>query len=202
MDIPALLTGLLPDLARRALDIERAFGRPQDIEWTMDVDGRLWIVQSRPITVTGARRAAASPAAQAPDSTTSPRRTIYWSNANVNENFPQPITPLLYSIARRGYYHYFRNLARAFGLSRRRVAAMEHPLGHIIGVHGARMYYNLTSIHGILRSAPFGDLLATWFNQFVGSEDTDTPAFVERRASRTRQEVGTAGASRKPPSSR
>ena len=41
------------------------------------------------------------------------------------------------------------------------------------------MYYNLTSIHGILRSAPFGDLLAAWFNQFVGSEDTDTPAFVD-----------------------
>jgi rifampicin phosphotransferase len=178
LDIPSLLEELLPDLARRALDIERAFGRPQDIEWTMDVDGRLWIVQSRPITVTGARRASRRPAPQAPDSTTSTGPTIYWSNANVNENFPQPITPLLYSIARRGYYHYFRNLARAFGLSRRRVAAMEHPLGHIIGVHGARMYYNLTSIHGILRSAPFGDLLAAWFNQFVGSEDTDTPAFV------------------------
>ena len=128
-------------------------------------DGRLWIVQSRPITV-----ASTAPAARGALART--RRPSCWSNANVNENFPQPITPLLYSIARTGYYHYFRNLARAFGLSRRRVAAMEQPLRHIIGVHGARMYYNLTSIHGILRSAPFGELLAAWFNQFVGSEDT------------------------------
>ena len=76
---------------------------------------------------------------------------------------------------------------------------MEQPLGHIIGVHGARMYYNLTSIHGVLRSAPFGDLLAAWFNQFVGSEDTDTPAFVEqpRRAARD-PAATTAGASPRP----
>ena len=45
-------------------------------------------------------------------------RTCFWSNANVNENFPQPISPLLYSIARAGYYHYFRNLGSAFGISR------------------------------------------------------------------------------------
>jgi phosphohistidine swiveling domain-containing protein len=157
-------------LARRALEIERAFGGPQDIEWTMDRGGRIWIVQARPITVAAAPRPADAP------------RRMIWSNANVNENFPQPISPLLYSLARRGYYHYFRNLVLTLGLSRRRVAAMEQPLRQIIGVHGARMYYNLTSIHGVLRSAPFGDLLAAWFNRFVGSEDTDTPAAVARAA--------------------
>ena len=159
----------LRSLARRALEIERAFGSPQDIEWTMDKAGRVWIVQARPITVAAPGRTDVS----------SSRRVI-WSNANVNENFPQPITPLLYSIARKGYYHYFRNLALMLGLSRRRVTAMEQPLRHIIGVHGARMYYNLTSIHGVLRSGPFGDLLAGWFNRFVGAEDTDTPAAVTR----------------------
>ncbi len=81
--------------------------------------------------------------------------------------------------------------------------AMEQPLRHIIGVHGARMYYNLTSIHGVLRSAPFGDLLAAWFNQFVGSEDTDTPAAVGRadRERRPRRAVG-CRASRRRASSR
>jgi len=155
-------------LASRALEIERQLGAPQDIEWTLDAEGHLWIVQARPITVRP-----------------SPRRVV-WSNANVNENFPQPISPLLYSIARKGYYHYFRNLGLAFGVSRRRVGAMERPLRQIIGVHGARMYYNLTSIHGLLRSAPFGDQLASWFNRFVGAEDTDTPAAaaIERPGAR------------------
>ena len=166
----------LQALGRRALEIERAFGAPQDIEWTMDGDGQVWIVQTRPIT-TGSTRQVLHEGFYTAGST----RTEYWSNANVNENFPQPITPLLYSIARTGYYHYFRNLGRAFGFSRKRIASMEEPLRHIIGVHGARMYYNLTSIHGVLRSAPFGEQLAAWFNQFVGSEDTNAPAYVDVR---------------------
>ncbi len=58
--------------------------------------------------------------------------------------------------------------------------------GHIIGVHGARMYYNLTNIHAVLRSAPFGDLLAASFDQFVGSEDTDTPASWRAASNRAR----------------
>ena len=146
-------------LTRLALDIERTFGVPQDIEWTIDGHGQLWIVQSRPITV---RRKSGRC-----DGT-----KVRWSNANVNENFPQPISPLLYSVARLGYYHYFRNLGRAFGVSRDRLALMEPALRQIIGVHGARMYYNLTSIHSVLRSVPFGDVLAGSFNQFVGAEDT------------------------------
>jgi rifampicin phosphotransferase len=153
--------GPIHELARRALEIEHQLDAPQDIEWTIDCDGHLWILQARPITVA------------------QPLRRVVWSNANVNENFPQPICPLLYSIARKGYYHYFRNLGLAFGVSQRRVAAMEGPLRQIIGVHGARMYYNLTSIHGVLRSAPFGDQLAAWFNRFVGAEDTDTPAAAQ-----------------------
>ena len=32
------------------------------------------------------------------------------------------------------------------------------------------MYYNLTSIHTVLRAAPFGEELAAAFNQFVGAE--------------------------------
>jgi pyruvate,water dikinase len=144
----------LADDGRRIAD---AFGAPQDIEWTMDEAGTLWFVQARPIT-----------ARVSPRHT---RRMILWSNANVNENFPDPISPLLYSVAAPGYYYYFRNLGRAFGLSRRRLAEIDEPLRHIIGVHGARMYYNLTNIHTVLRAAPFGDALAAAFNQFVGATE-------------------------------
>jgi pyruvate,water dikinase len=163
----------IAELAELALHIERTFACPQDIEWTIDRKSKLWIVQSRPITAI-----AASPIHRTDPPTyraTDPPGHVVWSNANVNENFPQPISPLLYSIARAGYYHYFRNLGVAFGISARRLRQMEAPLRQIIGVHGARMYYNLTSIHSVLRSAPFGDLLARSFNQFVGAEETAAP---------------------------
>ena len=144
---------LLQRLGAIALRLEEAFGLPQDIEWTVNAGGGLSIVQARPITTR----------------TSEEHRTgVLWSNANVSENFPEPISPLLYSIASAGYYHYFRNLGRAFGVSRHRLAAMDGPLRAIIGVHGARMYYNLTNIHAVLRMAPFGERLAEAFNVFVG----------------------------------
>jgi len=147
------------DLAHTALRLEVALGGPQDVEWARDIDGTLWIVQSRPITTA---RAVPPPTSAA---------TVVWSNANVCENFPSPISPLLYSIASVGYYHYFRNLGLAFGFSPRLLGSMDAPLRTIIGVHGARMYYNLTNIHAVLRLAPYGEHLAASFNEFVGAHD-------------------------------
>lgn len=170
-DVRPLTNDEVVALARLATDIERTFGSPQDIEWTIDTSGTLWIVQSRPITT--ASNPGQRPSAPPHHGATASRSCGHtlWSNANVNENFPQPISPLLYSVARAGYHHYFRNLGRAFGIAERRLAAMEPALRQIIGVHGARMYYNLTSIHQVLRAAPFGELLASSFDQFVGVED-------------------------------
>jgi rifampicin phosphotransferase len=150
------------DLARIAMAIEQRAGRPQDIEWARDPSGAIWIVQARAITT---RPRSASPADMHSPSTT---RTCVWSNANVSENFPEPISPLLYSIASAGYYHYFRNLGLTFGVSKQRLKAMDRPLRTIVGVQGARLYYNLTNLHAVLRMAPFGESLARAFNTFVG----------------------------------
>jgi len=147
----------IESLARASVVLEMEFNAPQDIEWTVDGCDRLFLLQARPITAVAA----------------APRRVL-WSNANVNENFPDVITPFLYSIAREGYYHYFRNLAIAFGLSSKRIQSMEYSFRHIIGVHHSRMYYNLTSIHSVLSQAPFGDSLSRFFNQFVGESQPET----------------------------
>jgi rifampicin phosphotransferase len=167
----------LAELARLATKLEEGLGGPQDVEWAIDRSGLLYIVQSRPITATLTVRAAP------PDGP-----PVRWSDANVNENFPAPISPFLYSIASAGYAHYFLNLARAFGLSKTRIAAMDDALRHIIGAHGARMYYNLTNIHTVLRTAPFGDALVAAFNSFVGAGGSfGTPA--RSRTTRLRELV-------------
>jgi pyruvate,water dikinase len=170
---------LMSALARAGLELEKEFGSPQDIEWTIDRDGRLFFLQSRPITVSAA--AVSDSGSVERDEAARPEQPrVHWSNANVSENFPGPISPLLYSIASLGYYHYFRNLARAFGIAPRRIRAMEHPLRNLIGVHGARIYYNLTNIHTVLAMAPFGGRLSESFNQFVGA--AGTPARPQRAA--------------------
>ena len=133
--------------------VERtAGGAAQDIEWVLDAEGRWHVVQARPI---------ADPQRRAPPS-------VVWSNANVNENYPEPITPLLYSIARRSYEHYFRNISWALGVRAGRVAAMEPALRSMIGAHAGRMYYNLSSLHAVLGAVPNGSVWVRYFNQFVG----------------------------------
>lgn len=143
-------------------------GVPQDIEWCIDGDGHLHVVQTRPITAVAASPSAASSTSSSPSSSTPPRRAVRFSNANVNENFPVPISPFLYSIARKGYAAYFRNLGTMMGLEESRVAAAAPALSSMVGAHGARLYYNLSSLHGCLRLAPFGDWLISSFNLFVG----------------------------------
>src|SRR5207247_7692980 len=54
--VPPDLEGLLPpaharELARLASDLEEVFGGPQDVEWCI-YEGRVHLVQSRPITST------------------------------------------------------------------------------------------------------------------------------------------------------
>ncbi len=153
------------DLVQTALAAERLFGSPQDIEFAIDRDDKVWLVQARPITT--------------PVST--PDRRVVWSNANVNENFPDPISPLLYSIVAPGYSAYFRNLGRAFGLSRTRLERMRGDLSGIVGVHAGRLYYNLTAIHAVLREAPFGDRLCAWFDDFTGASDPSRASVVRHR---------------------
>ena len=174
-------------LHRIGLSLERALQGPQDIEWVIDGDGCVQIVQSRPITV--AEKPAETPRLHNAEEEAP---IAVWSNANINENYPDPVSPFLYSVAVEGYYHYFRNLARAFGISKSRIRAMDDFLRNIIGAHGARLYYNLTNIHATLRMAPFGDRLADYFNIFVGAEEkTSSPAqaesFVNRRGGRLAQ---------------
>ncbi len=152
------------ELARHAAALERETGQALDIEWSIARDGRLLLLQCRPMTT-------APPA---------PRQL--WSNANIAENFPGPVVPMLQSFVARGYAGYFRGLGIAFGISRRRIEAMTPALEQIVGVHAGRLYYNLSHIHSVLHLAPGGPWLARFFNQFTGAEGTPPPQRVAASA--------------------
>lgn len=158
----------LPSLKQHALHLEIAMKHPQDIEWAVDADRSLFLLQTRPITDQGS-----IPARM--------RDRVLWSNVNVNENYPDPISPLLYSVALKSYYFYFRNLGKAFGISERRLRSMEGPLSAIIGTHGARMYYNLTNIYRVICVLPFGRKVAGFFDSFVGVNEPLDPGFKDQR---------------------
>ena len=141
-----------------ANQLEALFAAPQDVEWSLDALGDLHILQSRPITAV-----AGTPNA------------MVWTNANIAENFPDPVCPLLRSFVGRGYAAYFRGLGEAFGISAKRMSAMDHALDNLVDCHGGRLYYNLSNIHTVLYLAPGGPWLVKYFNQFTGAQEFPTP---------------------------
>ena len=41
-------------VAELGVRIEAHYGSPQDTEWAIDPDGEIWMLQSRPVTASGA----------------------------------------------------------------------------------------------------------------------------------------------------
>lgn len=121
------------------------FKEEQDIEWLVK-DNVFYIVQARPITKI--------------------EKKVRWSSTNVNENYPNKLSPLLYSIARRSYYHYFKNLAQKLGLDPK--SEDEFLFYNTIGTWGERMYYNMSHIRGVIGISPLAGMLNISFDNFVG----------------------------------
>lgn len=69
------------DLARLvalASEVQAVFGGPQDIEWAIDAEGGLWLLQSRPVTTSGRG---------------TPRGPVYGPGP-IAETFPEALAPL------------------------------------------------------------------------------------------------------------
>lgn len=135
-------------LQQAAEKIKQHFQSEQDIEW-LAKDDEIYLVQTRPITTH--------------------RRQIFWSSTNLNENYPDVISPLLYSIARKAYYHYYKNLAAILGLNPTPIT--ESAFTNAVGLWGGRLYYNMTHIHQVIALTPAKELLAKSFDDFVGYQN-------------------------------
>jgi len=91
-------------LTGMARDVEAQFGSAQDVEWAF-ADGQLYVLQSRPVTTTAAPAAEESAADPSPpgDDEWPPRPQAaphpfdLWSQMDVGERWPEPVTPLTWS---------------------------------------------------------------------------------------------------------
>jgi rifampicin phosphotransferase len=78
---PTLDAKCRSEVARLALEAERHFGFPQDIEWAYQ-NGRLYLLQSRPVTRIPAR----------------------WTRDESAERFPNVVTPMTWDLVEEGFH--------------------------------------------------------------------------------------------------
>jgi pyruvate,water dikinase len=107
------------------LKTEKLLGMPSDIEFSFDQDGKLYILQMRPIT------------------TLNIRDIKILDNTNIVESYPGITLPLSFSFALMAYNMVFRGSSKAFWISARTIRKQSDIFENLLEhVHG-RIYYRL-----------------------------------------------------------
>jgi pyruvate,water dikinase len=158
-------------LARRC---GQAAGRPQDIEWAIE-KGRLWLLQSRPITSLG----------QVAD----PEGVLnVWDNSNIAESYSGVTTPLTFSFARTVYEGVYREFCRMMGVSPARLAAHDLVFRRMLGLVRGRVYYNLLSWYRTLALLPGYKANRRFMEQMMGVKEALPDEMMAGETAPTRAE--------------
>ncbi|RYD33840.1 MAG: phosphoenolpyruvate synthase, partial [Verrucomicrobiaceae bacterium] len=145
-------------VAELAVACEKHFGRPQDIEWAIDREGKVWLLQSRPITTLGGL----------PD----PGDTLrVWDNSNIAESYGGVTTPLTFSFARRIYEHVYREFCTLMSVPRERIERADDVFPQMLGLIRGRTYYNLASWYRVLALLPGFQLNRSFMEQMMGVKE-------------------------------
>jgi phosphohistidine swiveling domain-containing protein len=155
-------------LARRC---EQVHGRAQDIEWALE-RGRLWLLQSRPITVQAV-----------------PTEQVIWDNSNIAESYAGVTTPLTFSYIRRNYAQAYRGLSRLAGVSQAQIAAHDDLFERMLGLLRGRVYYNLSSWYTLLALIPGFRFNRRLLDQMLGVRAATSTAAPARAGAGARRWV-------------
>lgn len=148
---PVLNDKQIRALSKIAAKAAQNFRQPQDIEWAYDQQGRLFILQSRPIVF-------------------SPGGSI-WDNANIIESYPGLTLPLTFSFIQDCYETAFSNTTGSFLLQKKTLNKCMPVFREMLGLLNGRVYYNLLSWYRMLSFLPgFEKHKAAW-DEMIGIEE-------------------------------
>jgi phosphohistidine swiveling domain-containing protein len=142
------------EVAQLAARAEAHFGVPQDIEWALK-DGKLYLLQSRPVT---SLAALADPDGE----------RIVWDNSNITESYAGITTPLTFSFARRAYEEVYRQFCRIMAVPEPKIEANGRTFRNMLGLVRGRVYYNLNSWYRVLALLPGFTLNRRFMEQMMG----------------------------------
>jgi pyruvate,water dikinase len=156
--LPTLTDEQVRRVAQLARSIEAHFCRPQDIEWAL-ADGKLWLLQTRPITTLSGL----------PD----PDGTIrIWDNSNITESYSGVTTPLTFTFARRAYEGVYREFCHLLAVSPAKIAAHQATFREMLGLIQGRIYYNLLNWYRVLSLLPGFTFNRKFMEQMMGVKES------------------------------
>lgn len=156
-ETPVLSDATVLDVAAAAAEISRRYGRPQDVEWSCDRAGKLWMLQARPITTL----------ASLPPSD---ELAVIWDNSNIVESYPGVTTPLTFSFIRGVYSEVYRQFCLMMGVEPE-VIARNSGAFEMLGLIGGRVYYNLLNWYKLLMMLPGYEINAPFMEQMMGVKE-------------------------------
>jgi pyruvate,water dikinase len=149
-NVPVLENETAARLAELGLKVERLFGGPLDIEWSVR-GGEIWLLQARAVT------------ARQPERASSFEDRQVWTNAAAGEVLPDVATPMTWSLIRLFIQDLFDDLLPICGI---RIQDAQ-----MIGLIAGRVYFNFNTACTLGRMVP-GLRNRNMENLFGGHQDT------------------------------
>ena len=147
----------LDALRRLVIQVEAAFGRPQDIEWAFEGE-RLFLLQARPITTL-------------PEAEIADGEIVIFDNSNIVESYPGLVTPLTYSFATLVYARVYRMFVRLVGVRQAVISANSAVFENMLGRFDGRVYYNLINWYRALSLLPGFSLNSALMEGMMGVDE-------------------------------
>ena len=142
------------ELGENIINIEKYYGKPQDMEWAFEKE-KLYILQSRPITTL-----------EKTDKKT--YNTIIWDNSNIVESYPEITLPLTFSFIRKAYSDVYKRFSEISGVPAKVVENYQDIYDNMLGLLKGRVYYNLINWYKLLMLFPNSKGNSKFMEQMMG----------------------------------
>ncbi|MCG8549036.1 MAG: PEP-utilizing enzyme [Desulfobacterales bacterium] len=160
-DKPCLAEFEISELAKISTDLENSYGKPQDIEFSIDKNSTIFILQSRPITTLHEYGPAAG-------------NRIVWDNSNIIESYSGPTTPLTFSFIRHAYTIVYHCFAGVMGISSKKVHESRYIFENMLGLINGRVYYNIINWYKLVQLFPGFHYNKTFMESMMGIREKIT----------------------------
>lgn len=151
----------LEDLKKTAIKIETFFKRPQDIEFSIDKNGKVFILQSRPVTTAKEYGPARG-------------EKIVWDNSNIIESYSGPTSPMTISFIKHAYSIVYFCFSNVMGISQKKIDANKEIFSNMLGFFNGRVYYNILNWYRLVRLFPGFGYNKKFMESMMGLKDVET----------------------------